>query len=255
MNWRRILLFSGVGVLAYLLFLGLTLPASLLFGWILPPQSPVTVVAPQGTPWHGEARELRINGSPLGRVSWRVHPWALFTGRLDYDLSVHGDMTQLTGEAVLTPGGKVIATGVKGPLNLATALRWIELPIPPNSASGRLNLNLDKFVFENRRPTALVGRIALERLHALWPQPMPLGSYLATFSTDDSGIHGRARDTGGPIDLDATIDVNNSGQYRAQGTMMPRGNADPNLKQALQFLGRTDSSGMTHFSFSGSVEL
>ncbi|HET6725222.1 MAG TPA: type II secretion system protein N [Gammaproteobacteria bacterium] len=253
MSWRRIALFTGVGLFAYVLFLALTLPASLLFGYLLPPRSPISIVASHGTPWHGEADQLVVNGSALGRLSWSVHPWTLFTGRLDYDLRLHGAMTQLTGEAVLTPGGKIVVTNLNGPFDLATALKWLQLP--PGSATGRLRLQLDQFVFEGRTPTTLEGRVTLDHLSALWPQPMQLGGYLATFTTDDNGIHGRARDTGGPIDLDATIDIQKNGRYRAQGTLTPRGNADPSLKQALQFLGRTDKGGTTRFSFGGSLAL
>lgn len=253
MSWRRIALFCGVGLFAYVVFLALTLPASLLFGYLLPARSPIDIIATQGTPWHGEAEQLVVDGSALGRLSWSVHPWALFTGRLDYDLHLHGAMTDLTGEAVLAPGGDIVVTSLNGPFDLGTALKWLQLP--PGSASGRLRLQLDRFVFDGRRPTALEGRVTLDHLSALWPKPMPLGGYLATFTTDENGIHGRGRDTGGPIDLDATIDIQPDGRYRAQGTLTPRGNADPALEQALQFLGRTDKSGTTHFSFSGSVTL
>jgi general secretion pathway protein N len=255
MSTRRILLFGGIGVAAYLLFLALTLPAHLLLGWLLPANAPVRLGTPVGTPWHGQARQLQIGGSRLGRVSWHIHPWALFTGRLDYDLHVQGEMTRLDGEAALSPGGKIVVSNLRGPLALSAVLPWFQLPLPPNSATGRLVLDLDRFVFADRRPTTIRGRIKLNKLNALRPQPMPLGGYVATFSTNDSGIHGRARDTGGPIHLDATITIKKNGHYQARGTLTPRGDADAHLKQVLPFLGRTDDDGNTHFSFSGSARL
>ncbi|HET7570058.1 MAG TPA: type II secretion system protein N [Gammaproteobacteria bacterium] len=254
MSWRRIALFSGVGIVAYLFFLALTLPASMLFRWVLPANGPIAVVAPQGTPWHGQAHQLRVNGAVLGRVSWSVHPWALFTGKLDYDLRVHGAATELTGEAVLAPGGKIVVTNVHGPLDLTPALGWLHLPA--NSATGRITFDLDRFVMADNHPTALVGRITVDHLHAQWPQPMDLGGYVATFTTDANGIiHGRAHDSGGPIDLDATVTVSKNGQYQCRGTMTARGNAAPGLKQALGFLGRTDNNGATHFAFSGNLTM
>lgn len=255
MNARRILLFSGVGIVAYVLFLALTLPAAVLFDWVLPAQGSVTVVAPQGTPWHGHADQLRIDDAPIGRINWSVHPWALFTGQLDYDLRVRGEITELSAEAVLTPDGKVVVTDLRGPLPVSTAMQWMNLPLPPNSASGQLMLDLDRFVFAHRRPTAIVGRIGLAKLHALWPTRMRLGDYIATFTTNKDGIHGHARDTGGPIALDAKINVNNQGHYQTHGTLKARGNADPSLEQAIRFIGQTDQGGTTHFSFGGSLKL
>jgi general secretion pathway protein N len=253
MSWRRIALFAGVVATAYVLFLALTLPASLLFGWVLAPDSPLGIASPQGTPWHGHAGELIYDGSSLGRVSWDVHPWALFSGRLDYDLAIDSAMTHLQGEAVLTSSGKITATDIRGPLALSTALEWLTLPLPAGAASGRLRLDLDRVVLENNRPTVIKGRVALDDLHALWPRPMPLGAYVAGFKTNDNTIQGHAHDTGGPLDLDATIHIKPNGRYQLHGTITPRGNAKSGLKQALGYLGRTDSSGTTHFSFSGDL--
>lgn len=253
MSGRRIAVYAGVGILAYLLFLALTLPASALFRWLLPQNGAIAVVAPQGTPWHGEARQLTVDGAPLGRLGWQIHPWSLFAGRLDYDLHVHAAATQLDGEAVVKPGGEIALTGVSGFLDLAPVLAWLQLP--GGSAVGRAQLNIDKLVVDGGRPTVMTGRITLDRLHLLWPKALPLGGYVATFKTDTKGIHGTARDTGGPIDLDATVNVDTNGRYRATGTLAARGNADPLLRQALQFLGTPDAGGATHFVFTGSLIL
>jgi general secretion pathway protein N len=253
MSGRRIALLAGVGIAAYILFLALTLPASVLFGWVLAPGSPLGVMSPQGTPWHGHANALTYDGSALGRVRWDVHPWALLAGELDYDLAVDAPMTHLQGNAVLTTGGKIVASNITGPLALSTALQWIALPLPAGAANGQLRLHLDRVVLKNNRPKLIKGRIKLDDLHALWPQPMPLGDYVATFKTSDNNIEGRAHDTGGPLDLDAAIDIKPNGRYQLHGTITARGQAKPGLKQALGYLGRTDSGGTTHFSLSGDL--
>lgn len=253
MSGRRIAAYAGVGILTYLLFLALALPASVLFRWLLPQNGAIEIVAPRGTPWHGEARQLAVSGTSLGRLQWNIHPWALFAGRLDYDLHVNAAATQLDGEAVVEPGGRIALTNVAGFLDLAPVLAWLQLP--SGSAVGRARLNIDRLVVDDGRPVVLNGRVALQRLHLLWPKALPLGGYVATFKSDAEGIHGTARDTGGPIDLDATVSVDAHGRYRASGTLAARGNADPLLRQALQFIGTPDASGATHFVFTGRLVL
>lgn len=250
---KRAAAYMGVGAVAYLLFLALTLPASVLFSRVIPAGSGITVVAPQGTPWHGEARQLQVAGAPVGHVTWSIHPLSLFTGRLDYDLYVHAATTDLRGEAALSPGGTVTLNGVTGQLDLVTALAWLRLP--PNSATGRLSFNLDRFVLEDRRPTALDGKMTLDRLRVLYPQSTELGGYAATFKTDAHGIHGQAHDSGGPVNLDAVISVTPDGRYETRGTLTARAGASAGLRQALGLLGSTDAHGVTHFVFTGDTTL
>lgn len=250
---RRIALLAGAGLFFYLLFLALTLPASAIFRWVLPANGNIAIVAPQGTPWSGEARALVVDGAALGRVSWSIHFWPLFLGRLDYDLHVHGTATDLTGEAVIKPGGAIALQNVDGQLDLATLLPWFGLPAA--SAGGRVQLAIDRLILDHNRPTALDGRITVDHVQALWPQPMPLGGYVAIFTTGDKGIRASARDTGGPIRLNGNLSVDGSGRYQASGTLAARTGADANLKQALRFLGTTDTAGTTHFRYSGSLKL
>lgn len=95
---RRLLIFVGVGIAAYLLALAATIPARLL--------SPLPDAT--GTIWHGEV--------PLGgnRLEWRWAPLGSLA-RLGFaaDFAVTGPDSSLAGRALLRPG-RVILEDVSG---------------------------------------------------------------------------------------------------------------------------------------------
>lgn len=97
---RRPLIFTGVGVAAYLLALIVTIPARLIV--------PLPDVG--GTIWHGEAPIAGGN-----RVEWR---WAPLSSILRFgfaaDFSVTGIESSLAGRALLRPGGRLILDEVSG---------------------------------------------------------------------------------------------------------------------------------------------
>jgi hypothetical protein len=97
---RRLLIFTGVGVAAYLLALLATIPARLF----------VPLPDATGTIWHGEAP---LSGG--NRVEWRWAPLSsIFRFGFAADFHVTGVETSLAGRALLRPGGRLILDDVSG---------------------------------------------------------------------------------------------------------------------------------------------
>jgi hypothetical protein len=88
---RRAQPYVLAGLLAFLVFSVLQLPAGVLLGRIDPGQrwlsGPVS-----GTAWSGQAT-LSLRGSALGRLDWRLAPAALLRGRLRLDATLAGPDT------------------------------------------------------------------------------------------------------------------------------------------------------------------
>lgn len=86
----RLLFYIGLGVLSYLIFLVVFLPAGwLAWGATKLSQGTVHIGTPQGTVWSGRGI-LQIHGAlgaqSLGDLQWRVNPLGLLLGRLQVRL-------------------------------------------------------------------------------------------------------------------------------------------------------------------------
>jgi len=86
----RLSLYIGLGVVSYLLFLVMFLPASwLAWGATRISQGTVHIGAPRGTVWSGSG-DLQMHGATgaqsLGDLHWRVNPLWLVLGRLNVKL-------------------------------------------------------------------------------------------------------------------------------------------------------------------------
>ncbi len=87
----RLLLYVGIGLVSYLLFLVVFLPASwLAWGAARFSQGAVHIGTPQGTVWSGNG-DLQLHGATgaqsLGDLHWRVNPLWLALGRLNVKLT------------------------------------------------------------------------------------------------------------------------------------------------------------------------
>jgi general secretion pathway protein N len=101
--------FALLGVVAYLVFLAVNLPATWL-GYALERASPVTLALgdPSGTVWKGRgALAVRSGGGFRGvaDVEWRGNPLALFAGRLSIALSGAAPGANLRANLSLGVGG------------------------------------------------------------------------------------------------------------------------------------------------------
>ena len=86
----RLLFYIGLGLLSYLIFLVVFLPAGwLAWGAARLSQGTVYIGTPQGTVWSGRG-DLQIHGAlgsqSLGNLQWRVNPLGLVLGRLQVRL-------------------------------------------------------------------------------------------------------------------------------------------------------------------------
>src|SRR3954468_16935037 len=98
---------TALGIAAYLLFLALLAPASIVMAKAdLPPG--VSLADVQGTLWNGSARATVRQGSAslaIDRVEWHFVPSQLFTGRLAFDLRAESPKLHASGRLAHGFGG------------------------------------------------------------------------------------------------------------------------------------------------------
>lgn len=108
---KRLLLYVGIGVSAFLIFVVIFAPASA--AWLLLHNEAekafpkLRVYSIEGTVWSGSG-QLQYRGYPVSRLTWHLKPGALLDGAADLDLTLGGEGLQLEGNAVIGRDGAVL---------------------------------------------------------------------------------------------------------------------------------------------------
>ncbi|MFM2480591.1 type II secretion system protein N [Celerinatantimonas sp. YJH-8] len=165
---------GGIAVVVYLLTLLIHTPSSRLVHWFVPES--VRISGPQGSLMQGQMAQLQWQNWHLEQVHWRLHPWALLSGRAVFDLSFHGD---LSGQAqgVLTPWGWQIRQ-VNTQIAAAALLSHLFRDEPPVQLSGIIQLQNVQFQPSEPGCRKLTGQIRWQdpqlqsALGALKPSPL-----------------------------------------------------------------------------------
>lgn len=246
---RRPLLLAGTGLLAFLFFLALFLPATLLLRF-LPPGVALDGLA--GTVWSGSAASVRVGARSLGAIQWDCRCMALVSGRLRYAITLEPPPS---GRVALlltaSPSGAVSVDDVQGSLPLE-ALAGIGVP---SGWQGRLEFDGAAAAFDRERITALTGQVRMLDLRAPARPRQDLGGYEIAlgegFASSDV-LGGRIRDLGGPLAVRGTVRFEDGRRYLAEGEVAPTSRAPAGLLDALTFLGPPDASGRRPFTIEGS---
>ncbi|MFQ6021157.1 MAG: type II secretion system protein N [Acidiferrobacterales bacterium] len=110
---RRWLGYLVFGVVAYLVFLVATVPASwLAWGLRQLTDGIVAIDQGQGSLWHGTGRLIvyhpRATARDLGKTEWRINPLWLPAARLQLYLQAIGSESKITGKIGVTPSKIII---------------------------------------------------------------------------------------------------------------------------------------------------
>jgi hypothetical protein len=194
-----------------------------------------------GTLWHGSAGRITVNSRAAGAVEWRLHPLPAL--RLTVSADLHwvnigflADATADVDRAGLTL--RNLAGG--GPID---NLR--ELGVPPGwhaaSSFSFTELRL-RFTGGSAAPAAVVGDFSVANLtSAQIADGADLGGYVLHFAdgaiAPDGAVTADLSDTGGPLELRATIHFNpedHTGLF--SGTLKERSDAPPALRAVLRNL-------------------
>lgn len=247
--------YSALGIVAFLVFLLLLAPATLVADQIGSRLAGFTVRGVEGRAIAGALSSVRWRDLSIGRLTWRWRPLALLEGRLGINLQTEDPEIKLAGNAALGLNRQITLGDLTGrlPLNRVSNLAAVgSLPLEGMVVLDLRNLALDA----TGRPTAAQGTIRLLNLRVNLGQPLPLGDYeLRLDSAGSEGMQGKIKDINAPLVLEGTLSLQPDGRYRFTGQAMVR---DPNnqvLRQAMSLLGPPGADGRWPLNFSGALPL
>ena len=247
--------YSALGTIAFLIFLLLAAPATLVADQIGSRLAGFTARGVEGRAISGALSGVRWREIGINRLIWRWRPLALLGGQLGVTFQTEDPDIQLASQAAIGLNRQMTLADLTGrlPLNRISHLAMVgHLPL-----EGQLVLDLRKLTLDaTGRPTAAQGAIRLLNLRVNLGQPLPLGDYeLRLDSASPEGIQGKLKDLSAPLALEGALNLQPDGRYRFTGQAMVRDPGNQALRQAMSRLGPPGADGRWPLNFSGTLPL
>ncbi len=240
-----------LGLGAFLLFLLLLAPASLITDRISARLPGFTAQTVEGTATDGIMQGLQWRGARIEKLGWDWRPLALATGRLGFRLDADDPDFKLTGDAAIGWDRQWRFRDLAGRALLDKLYALAGQPKLP--LQGVVELNVRELRLNAAgRPTTANGVVHLRNLRTTLDQPLTLGDFVVEATpADPSGIQGKIQDDNGPLTLAGTFSLLPDGRYRFSGQAAVRDAGNQALRQALNLLGPPDGNGRWTLNFSG----
>ncbi len=252
---KRILRYSLLGLLAFLLSLLLLAPATLVTNLISQRLTGFSVQTVEGSATKGSARGIHWRGVRIEQLHWNWQALALLTGWLELRLDTDDPEIILIGKVAVNPGRRLRCRDLSGRLplvRLGALAGSTKLPL-----EGVVEFNLrELFLNAAGRPQTANGLISLRDVRSTLGQPLNLGDFTIQLApAQPEGIQGVVKDSDGPLALEGTLNLLPDGRYRFTGQAAVRDAGNQELRQAMNLLGPPGGDGRWTLNFSGVLPL
>jgi len=245
----------ALGVIAYLLFMLVRLPARVLAGTLA--RNGVVTGELTGTLWRGQAQQLQAGVLNLGKVAWQWRALPLFAGQLAADIQITQDNGHAEARVALSLNGTLTVTQLNASLPLQSLVGSGGLP---GGWIGKAQARFSDLSFKNNWPVSAHGELDVLDLTGPARTPNNLGSYHLSFpvtdnqkSNNEQALVGALSDRpDAAIAVTGTLKLEANRNYLLDTMVMARGNAPADIVQGMQMLGSPDAQGRRPFSVSGS---
>lgn len=237
---KRQLLLAGYGLLAYALFLLITLPASLALQ-ALPAslQAGLAYDTVQGSVWRGELSAARLGQLEMGTLRWRIRPLALLRGRLAASLAGHSPHGRWQAEIELASTQALHLKQLQAELEG----RLLDPLTRPFLLQGRLQIPALSGQLQPATRLNLAGEIRWQGAAIGGVDDISLGDVEATLQPQQRGTRITLRNRNSPLTLDGTITLSENGNYTARFNLANRDRNRKDIDDLLKLLGRPDARG------------
>jgi hypothetical protein len=236
-----------IALLAAAAFVAIVL-ARMPAAWVVPARGAQWACASlDGSLWSATCAGLTVSGTPLGDLSWELHPLRLAAARLAAHLTLSHGPADAAADVELTFGQRITVRNLVADLPLDPAL----LPSVPPNLHGRAHVELALVQVQHGIIRQLQGRIEARNLEERSGNNTALGSYSVSFPGGSGDPVGTLRDLEGPLALEGTLRLTPAPGFELEGVIAARRGAPPELVNSLRFLGSPDATGRRPFSLSG----
>lgn len=248
--WR----YSLFGLLAYLLFVAMILPADRVYA-LLQERNVVTLKLHQitGTVWQGSIAQVQIGHVNVKNLDWSLHPWSLLFGRLEISLRLN----DLTGPVAVVVGrnfdGSYYIRHDDDALDVS-ALEQLMNP-QPYGLTGNIMLDLDDIRIEEGQLVSISGDLQWQHAGLAAPLKLDAGNFDLALMTTDKIIKATLKDDGGPLQADGVFILSPDKSYRLTVSLRSKDKSRNDIKQALRMLGTPSPDGKVSLVRNGRLDL
>ncbi|QIZ78952.1 type II secretion system protein N [Ferrimonas lipolytica] len=205
-----------------------------------------------GSVWQGRIAHARIAGRDIEQLQWQLHPSALLSGHLAASFSMDGGLVQGKGDISYGLAG-LKAEG----LRLSAPLPWMvgkqRLPLRTR-LDGHATLNVR--TLEQGQPWCeqLQGRLLVERLDVNNQfGAYPLGNIAGSLACQQGQVQLKIDESENVIGLNGELLLKANNQVEVNAKIRQTEQQPQSLVQALQFIGKPDSTGAYPVNYSGPI--
>jgi Bacterial type II secretion system protein N. len=247
--------FTVLGIVAYLVFLLVTLPAAYAYGVLASRLAPLSLYGVGGSIWSGTAEAARVRDFTAQDIRWHVQPLALFRAALEVDVRLRTGGETVSGLLGRRLNHALYAADVDGSLPVDILIILLHLSFPPQSLDGTLLVKLDRLVIKDGIIQEAAGSITWKDASVSITTPVSLGDVQMHMQNTDQGVLGTLRDQGGPLEVRCRVQLASNGRYRIMGTLRARSEAPSELIQALRYAGTPAADGAVSIDREGILKL
>lgn len=237
----------AAGIAAFIIFLIAYLPAAQIIGRITLPKG-VVINGVSGTVWSGKINQLGVNGLPVNQLTWDVHPWSLFTGKLSVTLKAgnirNADDIAFSGPVQVSLFNPEHVAAQKFSLYLPTNRVIAQVPLPlPVDAGGRFRVQITELDFAKRCAALNATGDWLNASVAGTQGPIELGTFSADLACqgDDIAILVAEPNSFG-LNINAIVSANFK-DISVTGKFKPDDSLPDEVHQAARFFGQPGADG------------
>lgn len=251
-GWKK---YTFIGLALFVVFLFAAIPAETgikLAKSISPASfSQLRLYGASGTIWQGELDRVDMQGHSFQAVHWDLNLWALLGLRFSADIQLRYQDQPFEASISASPFGALSLNDVKGKIG---AQQLVQLArIPAMRLDGDLLLNVSELALDGNQLTSAEGRIVWSGAETRFPQRVLLGDLAADLSNTDDGVLIKLGDAGGPLQIDASLLLDEENNYKLNGEMMARDGRQSPLGRSLSMLGSMDGQGKVKLNLNGNL--
>lgn len=248
-------------ILLFLLAFAVTVVLKFPVAGVLPHVNinPVKLSGVSGSVWNGSAQSVTLPPAadqpniPINNVNWKVKPGTLLSGSAgaDVDFEVLGGKGEglvkrnLTGDVFVTDG------------KLQVPAKELEqfLPLPVAQFAGILLADIEELELENNLLKSTQGKLIWSNAEIISPAISTLKLGQVVFDVVPQGdLHvGNLSSSNGQLELSGAIELDQTGNYKADILIKPTADAPPQINNVLNFVGRPASDGSYRIRNNGNI--
>ncbi|WP_426010366.1 GspN family type II secretion system protein ExeN [Aeromonas salmonicida] len=251
---KKKVLIAALFLVAYLGFLLVKLPATLVVRHLPLPPNLVQLEGVSGTLWSGQVARLQYASESLTQLRWELNGWSLLRFAPEVSLRF-GDRSGLNGQGVVGWNGAAFGRDITLNVSAPWVLDRVPMRLPfPLTVAGQLQLKVDQFAQGNPWCDNLYGNLYWYGADAdTSAGKLPLGDPEIKLTCIDSRLVAELKQSSEAVQVMGKLELQANRQYLFQGSLKPGPELPAEMKQGLPFLGQPDGQGRFPLRYQGRI--